>query len=160
MTALKLNGHEVMAPSPEDPQDAALLACALAFKMKTAEKQAAWPSSPEFVRVGILCRSDPNDYGGETRLRSAIATCIADFDRMFDAMTLRGQQLTEAELAERAGKPKESSPPAPQGYGYRVCSKCHGAKSVRGGRCVCTLPVGGQPGYELFIIPMGKGGSQ
>jgi hypothetical protein len=154
--AKKLNGHEVMAPSPEDPSDAALLACAIAFKAWSPEKQAAWPASTEFVRVSILCRSDPDDYGGEARLRAAIASCIADFCRMFDATALRGHQLSDAEMEARAGKAKVSPPMASPGYGYRVCPKCGGAKVVRGQKCMCALPVGGQPGYELFIIPREK----
>lgn len=149
----KLNGHEVMAPSREDTRDVALLACASAFRSWSAEKQAAWTASAEFARVGFLCRSDPTDYGGEARLRSAIASCIADFDRTYEAMALRGCQLTEAEVAERQGSRAPPAPQASEGYGFRVCSKCHGAKEVRGQRCVCTLPLNGQPGYELFIIP-------
>jgi hypothetical protein len=154
------NGHEVMAPSAEDPADAALLACALAFKTWTPEKQAAWPTSREFARVSILCRADPSDYGGEARLRSAIASCIADFDRCHEVTALRGRQLSEVEMEERQGGKKPPPPDAPPGYGYRTCPKCQGANSVRGEQCICTLPVGGQPGYELFIIPMGKGGPQ
>lgn len=159
----RANGHrhEVMAPSPDDPADAALLACALAFKSWSPEKQAAWAVSSAFSRVSILCRSDPVDYGGEARLRAAIATCIADFVRTFEATELRGRQLTNAEVEARAGKTAQLQlPVAPPGYGFRVCSKCSGAKVVYGQKCACALPVNGQPGYELFVSPKSKGSGQ
>lgn len=157
--ASKVNGHEVMAPSREAPEDGPLLACAVAFQRWSPAKVAAWLASPEFARVSVLCLSDPTVYGGETRLKSAIATAIADFSGGYDAAEELGRRLPGAET-HAPPAPTKAPPLAEPGYGYRVCPKCGGAAEVRGLRCTCVVPVDGRPGYELFIIPMARGASR
>lgn len=157
--ASKVNGHEVMAPSREAPEDGPLLACAVAFQRWSPAKVAAWLASPEFARVSVLCLSDPTVYGGETRLKSAIATAIADFSGGYDAAEELGRRPLGAGVREAATAP-EAPPPASPGYGYRVCPKCGGAAEVRGLCCTCVVPVDGRPGHELFIIPLARGPSR
>jgi hypothetical protein len=156
----KVNGNAVHVPPPAVPlvvlaegAGADPLLLAVSGLEWPPEKAEAFRQSAEGKRAARLLAEADRGEVDRAAAEARVGTCVADFDRLWAVLHLRGRQLSEAELAERQKPPPPTPPAAPPGTGYRPC-RCGGAGVIKpgGARCPCTLVVGGNIGWELYAL--------